>query len=109
VNPRRVTIRKGVRAKHYGASDLDALNEFSDREVSCALGIGALSAATKLGMAQDLDQRLTGTRTAMLAGVLDEPKARLIVRATRVLTTSNAAVVEAQILPRAATHSPTTG
>jgi len=96
---------KGVRAKQYGASDLDALKEFTDREVSCALGIGALSAAAKLGMAQDLDQRLTGTRAAMLAGVLDEHKARLIVRATRVLKTSNAAVVEAQILPRAATWS----
>ena len=96
---------KGVRAKQYGASDLDALTEFADREVSCALGIGALSAAAKLGMAQDLDQRLTGTRAAMLAGVLDEHKARLIVRATRVLKTSNAAVVEAQILPRAATFS----
>jgi len=93
---------QGIRARQYGASDLDALKEFTDREVSCALGIGALSAAAKLGMAQDLDQRLTGTRTAMLAGVLDEPKARLIVRATRVLTTSNAAVVEAQVLPRAA-------
>jgi len=96
---------KGVRAKHYGASDLDALTEFADREVSCALGIGALSAAAKLGMAQDLDQRLTGTRAAMLAGVLDEHKARLIVRATRVLKTSNAAVVEAQILPRTAKFS----
>ena len=95
----------GVRAKQYGASDLDALKEFTDREVSCALGIGALSAAAKLGMAQDLDQRLTGTRAAMLAGVLDEHKARLIVRATRVLKTSNAAVVEAQILPRAAKWS----
>jgi hypothetical protein len=96
---------KGVRAKQYGASDLDALKEFTDREVSCALGIGALSAAAKLGMAQDLDQRLTGTRAAMLAGILDEHKARLIVRATRVLITSNAAVVEAQILPRAAKWS----
>jgi len=95
----------GIRAKQYGASDLDALKEFTDREISCALGIGALSAAAKLGMAQDLDQRLTGTRAAMLAGVLDEHKARLIVRATRVLKTSNAAVVEAQVLPRAATWS----
>ncbi len=95
----------GIRAKQYGASDLDALLEFTDREVSCALGIGALSAAAKLGMAQDLDQRLPGTRAAMIAGVLDEPKARLIVRATRVLKTSDAAVVEAQVLPRAATWS----
>jgi hypothetical protein len=95
----------GVRAKQYGASDLEALKEFTDREISCALGIGALSAAAKLGMAQDLDQRLTGTRAAMLAGVLDEYKARLIVRATRVLKTSDAAVVEAQVLPRAAKWS----
>ncbi len=95
----------GVRAKQYGASDLDALLEFTDREVAGALGIGALSAAAKLGMAQDLDQRLPGTRAAMIAGVLDEPKARLIVRATRVLKTSDAAVVEAQVLPRAATWS----
>ncbi len=98
---------KGVRAKQYGAADLDALKEFADREVSCVLGIGALSAAAKLGIAQDLDQRLTGTRAAMLAGVLDDHKARLMVRATRVLTTSNAAVVEAQVLPRQ-TSSPTT-
>jgi len=96
---------KGVRARQYGAPDLDALSEFADREVACALGLGALSAAAKLGMAQDLDQRLPGTRAAMIAGVLDEHKARLIVRATRVLTTSNAAVVEAQVLPRAATWS----
>ena len=27
---------KGVRAKQYGAADLDALKEFADREVSCA-------------------------------------------------------------------------
>ena len=93
---------KGVRAKQYGASDLDALSEFADREVSCALGIAPMTAAVKLGMAQDLDQRLTATRDLMLAGVLDEHKARLIVRSTRVLKTSNAAVVEAQILPRAA-------
>ncbi|MDQ2738068.1 MAG: 13E12 repeat family protein [Actinomycetota bacterium] len=64
-----------------------------------------MAAAAKLGMAQDLDQRLTGTRAAMLAGVLDDHKARLIVRATRVLITSSAAVVEAQVLPRAATWS----
>ena len=93
---------KGVRAKQYGASDLDALSEFADREVSCALGISPMTAAAKLGMAQDLDQRLPATRHLMLVGVLDEHKARLIVRATRVLKTSNAAVVEAQILPRAA-------
>jgi len=93
---------KGVRAKQYGASDLDALSEFADREVSCALGIAPMTAAAKLGMAQDLDQRLTATRDLMLTGVLDEHRARLIVRSTRVLTTSNAVVVEAQILPRAA-------
>jgi len=93
---------KGVRAKQYGASDLDALSEFADREVSCALGIAPMTAAVKLGMAQDLDQRLTATRDLMLAGLLDEHKARLIVRSTRVLKTSNAVVVEAQILPRAA-------
>jgi len=56
-------------------------------------------------MAQDLDQRLPGVRAAMIAGTLDETKARLIVRATRILKTSDAAVVEAQVLPRAVTWS----
>lgn len=93
---------KGVRAKHYGADDLEALSEFADREISCALAIAPVTAGMKLGMAQDLQERLSTVRAAMLAGALDEPKARLIVSATRVLGSVDAAVVEAQIVSRAA-------
>ena len=92
----------GVRAKHFGAGDLEALSEFADREIACALGIAPVSAGAKLGVAQDLAERLADTRAAMLGGTLDGYRAKLIAVATRPLPTVAVAVVEAQILPRAA-------
>lgn len=101
-DPKHASDPAGVRAKHYGADDLEALSEFADREISCALGVAPVTAGLKLGMAQDLQERLPRVRALMLAGVLDETKAKLIVSATRVLGSVEAAIVEGQIVGSAA-------
>lgn len=92
---------KGVRAKRFGAEDVEELLEFAPQEIAAALTISPMSAGMRLGLAQDLDDRLSATRAAVAAGVLDGWKARLLVEKTRVLPGWRARIVEAQVLARA--------
>jgi hypothetical protein len=92
---------KAERAKHYGADDTDELGEFAAHEIAGALTLAPRTAGIRLGVAQDMAERLQDTRAAVVSGRLDAYKATLITRKTRVLSTLGARIVEAQILATA--------
>jgi hypothetical protein len=87
--------------KHFGADDGSLVSEFLTQEVAAALSISKTAAGNKLGMALDLDQRLSDTRQAMRDGKLDGWKARLIADRTRALDAQRARLVERQVLGEA--------
>ncbi len=70
-------------------------------EVGCALDLAPATARARVVLAGDL-ARLPVTRLALTAGVIDLPKARLVVEELRPLTDGQACEVEARIVPGAA-------
>jgi hypothetical protein len=77
------------------------LSEFVVDEVAAALTLTSRAADTRLDLALDLEIRLPGTARALHEGIIDPPKARLIVEATRILSDEHARQVETSILPAA--------
>lgn len=69
-------------------------------EVGCALDLAPQTARAKVALARDL-QRLPATRVALAAGVIDVPKARLLVDELRPLDDQDAQAVEGRILAAA--------
>ena len=65
-------------------------------EVGCALDLAPATAPARVVLAGDL-ARLPVTRLALAAGVIDLPKARLVVEELRPLTDRQACEVEARI------------
>ncbi len=70
-------------------------------EVGCALDLAPQTARAKVELAGEL-RRLPATRAALAAGVLDVPKARMLVEELRLLDDGPARVVEARVVAAAA-------
>ena len=70
-------------------------------EVGCALDLAPATARARVALAGEL-ARLPVTRLALAAGVIDLPKARLVVEELRPLTDALAGEVEARVVPQAA-------
>jgi hypothetical protein len=77
------------------------LSEFIADEIAAALTMSVRTAGTFLDQALDQEIRLPGTARALYQGLIDQPKARLIAEATRILTDDDARAVESRILPAA--------
>ncbi len=70
-------------------------------EVGCALDLAPATARARVGFAREVD-RLPATRVALAAGVIDVPKARLLVEELRPLSDEDARVVEQRVVAAAA-------
>jgi uncharacterized membrane protein YgcG len=79
-----------------------APNEFACEEARAALVWSRARAASTYGFAIDVFDRLAVLGEAMLAGTLDEPRARAFVEWTEGLTGAQAEAVCEQLLPEAA-------
>jgi hypothetical protein len=79
-----------------------APNEFACEEARAALVWSRARAASTYGFATDVFDRLPVLGEAMLAGTLDEPRARAFVEWTQGLTDAQAETVCEQLLPEAA-------
>jgi hypothetical protein len=79
-----------------------APNEFACEEARAALVWSRARAASTYGFATDVFDRLAVLGEAMLAGTLDEPRARAFVEWTQGLTDAQAETVCEQLLPEAA-------
>jgi hypothetical protein len=80
--------------------------EFTADEIACALAESRTRGYYLLGLAEHLDNRLPGTRTALLDGTLSLGKARLVATATALLDPAEAAAAEQKVLNRAASLTP---
>ncbi|MFZ0122111.1 MAG: DUF222 domain-containing protein [Pseudonocardiaceae bacterium] len=76
-------------------------SEFASDEVGLALRLSRTTAANRLVMAQALVTDLPGTLAAWEAGQLDVMKVRAITETGYLLTSDQAAALEARVLPRA--------
>ena len=70
-------------------------------EIGCALDLAPATARAKVALARDL-RRLPATRRALAAGVIDVPKARLLVDELRPLDDVAAREIEASVVAAAA-------
>ncbi len=77
------------------------LSEFIADEIAAALNLSVRTAGAYLDQALDQEIRLPGTDRALHQGLIDQPKARLIAEATRILSHDDARAVESRILPAA--------
>ncbi|HEY2238877.1 MAG TPA: DUF222 domain-containing protein [Streptosporangiaceae bacterium] len=77
------------------------LSEFIADEIAAALHLSVRTAGTYLDQALDQQIRLPGTTHALHEGLIDQPKARTITEATRILSNDDAHAVESRILPAA--------
>ena len=75
--------------------------EFSADEVRAALVLTRRAADAQFWLAYDLITRLPQVHAAMEAGVLDEPRARVLSDWTTQLSPEQARAVSAELLPRA--------
>ncbi|MGH3842567.1 MAG: DUF222 domain-containing protein [Pseudonocardiaceae bacterium] len=78
-------------------------DQFSADEVRAALALTRRAAEAQFWLAHDLTARLPGVHAAMLAGVLDEPRARVFSEWTAELSPEQARTVCATLLPQAPT------
>ncbi|MGH3754932.1 MAG: hypothetical protein ACRDRP_19990 [Pseudonocardiaceae bacterium] len=78
-----------------------APSEFSADEIRAALVLTRRAAQDQFGLAWDLVTRLPQAHAAMVAGVLDEPRARVFSEWTLELSAEQAQAVCATLLPRA--------
>jgi hypothetical protein len=83
-----------------------AWDEFTAAELAPALGTARGTAEDMLGLAQDLEVKLPGTRAAFWAGILNAEKAEIIAAATHVLDPAEARAAEALVLGRAGVLTP---
>jgi hypothetical protein len=81
-------------------------DEFTPTELSAVLAESKGDAAGMLGLADDLEVKLPGTRAAFSDGILSEEKVAIIARATAVLTPREARAAEALVLDRAGRLTP---
>src|ERR1700749_3657869 len=80
----------------------EQISEFAVDEVAAALTVTGRAADTLFATALDLETRLPVTARALHEGLIDEPRARLIAEATRILTGDQAGQVESLVFPEAA-------
>jgi len=80
----------------------EQVSEFAVDEVAAALTVTGRAADTLFATALDLETRLPVTARALHEGLIDEPRARLIAEATRILTGDQAGQVESLVFPEAA-------
>jgi hypothetical protein len=76
------------------------------QEVSNELGVSARAADALIGLAADLEERLTLTAAALAAGVISLAKARIIHEVTAVLDDAHAAAAETLIASQLAGKTP---
>ena len=81
-------------------------DEFTPTELSAVLAESKGDAAGMLGLADDLEVKLPGTRAGLSDGILSEEKVAIIARATAVLTPQEARAAEALVLDRAGRLTP---
>ena len=107
----RVEAHAAVR-KLAAVAEVDRRNpgpedaEFATDQLAYALGESRARADDLLGLAEQLDTRLPGTKAALLDGAISLGKARLIATATALLDPDEAAAAEAKVLDRAARLTP---
>ena len=77
------------------------VSEFAADELAVALHLSRQAAGNRLYTAIEVSTRLPGTMQHWSAGAIDAVKVRSIADATRPLTSTQAAVVEGRVLPRA--------
>lgn len=76
------------------------LDEFSADEIRAALVLTRRAADAQFGLAYDLVTRLPAVHAALDAGLLDEPRARVLSEWTAELTADQARAVCAELIPR---------
>jgi hypothetical protein len=79
-------------------------SEFASDEIGLALRLSRTTATGRLVMAETLATDLPGTLAAWQAGTIDTRKARAITETSYLLVPELRGVLEARVLPRAATH-----
>ena len=95
------TAARDTRAEVDAEGRPDRVTAGAACEVSLALRMSQASASWHARLGVDLAWRLRETGTALAAGTIDLPRARLIAEATAVLTDDDARAVEALVLPGA--------
>ena len=83
-----------------------AWDEFTASELSTVLAASRWDADHMLGLAHDLEVKLSGTKAAFLDGLINQEKAEIIARATAVLNPAEARAAEALVLGRAGRLTP---
>lgn len=98
-----ILLETGLRRPGSAASvqRLDAPGEFGCEEARAGLVWSRMRAVTTFGLAVDVFVRLPVLGEAMLAGRLDEPRARAFIEWTEGLTDAQAEQVCVQLLPEA--------
>ncbi len=81
-------------------------DEFTASELCSVLGRSRWDADHMLGLADDLEVKLSGTKAAFLDGIVNQEKAEIIARATAVLNPAEARAAEALVLDRAGRLTP---
>jgi hypothetical protein len=93
-------------AGETGSKYSEQVSEFAEDELAAALTISRVSAGNRLGLALDLVERLPATHSALEAGKLSLPTARMISEGTTGLSTAVTETVEALVLPLAGERTP---